>query len=55
LSIGGRAFAVKGNVLDQDEMESIRDIIIEKYGRLDILINAAGGNTPWCNHSLLIK
>jgi NAD(P)-dependent dehydrogenase (short-subunit alcohol dehydrogenase family) len=45
-SIGGRAFAVKGNVLDQDEMESIRDIIIEKYGRLDILINAAGGNMP---------
>lgn len=45
-SNGGKAFAVKGNVLNQGEMESIRDYIIEKYGRLDILINAAGGNMP---------
>jgi NAD(P)-dependent dehydrogenase (short-subunit alcohol dehydrogenase family) len=43
---GGKAFAVKGNVLNQEELEAIRDIIIEKYGRLDILINAAGGNMP---------
>lgn len=43
---GGKAFAVKGNVLNQEEMEAIRDNIIEKYGRLDILINAAGGNMP---------
>jgi len=27
-------------------MEAIRDIIIEKYCRLDILINAASGNMP---------
>ncbi|MBF4471507.1 SDR family oxidoreductase [Flavobacterium sp. HJJ] len=45
-SKGGKAFAVKGNVLNQEEMEAIRDFIIEKYGRLDILINAAGGNMP---------
>ena len=43
---GGKAFAVKGNVLNQEEMEAIRDSIAEKYGRLDILINAAGGNMP---------
>jgi len=43
---GGRAFAVKGNVLNQEELEAVRDGIIEKYGRLDILINAAGGNMP---------
>lgn len=43
---GGKAFAVKGNVLNQEEMEAIRDSIVEKYGRLDILINAAGGNMP---------
>lgn len=45
-SNGGKAFAVKGNVLNQEELEAIRDEIAEKYGRLDILINAAGGNMP---------
>jgi NAD(P)-dependent dehydrogenase (short-subunit alcohol dehydrogenase family) len=45
-SQGGKAFAIKGNVLNQKEMEDIRDFIQEKYGRLDILINAAGGNMP---------
>ncbi|GGF03721.1 SDR family oxidoreductase [Flavobacterium limi] len=45
-SKGGKAFAVKGNVLNQEEMEAVRDLISQKYGRLDILINAAGGNMP---------
>lgn len=44
--LGGKAFAVQGNVLNQKEMEDIKDLIVEKYGRLDILINAAGGNMP---------
>lgn len=44
--IGGQAFAVQGNVLDQENLEKIKDFILEKYGRLDILINAAGGNMP---------
>ncbi len=43
---GGEAFAVKANVLNKEELEQIRDFIVEKYGRLDILINAAGGNMP---------
>lgn len=43
---GIKAFAVKGNVLNQEELEEIRNFIVEKYGRLDILINAAGGNMP---------
>lgn len=43
---GGEAFAVKGNVLNQEELEETRDLIVQKYGRLDILINAAGGNMP---------
>lgn len=45
-SQGGEAFAVKGNVLNQEELEEIRDLIVKKHGRLDILINAAGGNMP---------
>lgn len=43
---GGEAFAVKANVLNKEELIEARDIIIEKYGKLDILINAAGGNMP---------
>lgn len=45
-SNGGKAFAVQANVLNKEELENARDIIVEKYGRLDILINAAGGNMP---------
>lgn len=43
---GGQAYAVQGNVLDKENLEKIRDFILSKYGRLDILINAAGGNMP---------
>lgn len=45
-SNGGKAFAVQANVLHKEELEKTRDSIVEKYGRLDILINAAGGNMP---------
>ena len=40
---------VKGwvcNVLDMDSLKTVRQEIIKKYGRIDILINAAGGNIP---------
>ncbi|QGK73624.1 SDR family oxidoreductase [Flavobacterium sp. SLB02] len=43
---GGKAFAVQANVLNKEELEKARDFIVEKYGGLDILINAAGGNMP---------
>lgn len=43
---GGEAFAVAANVLDKTSLEKVKDLIVEKYGRLDILINAAGGNIP---------
>jgi NAD(P)-dependent dehydrogenase (short-subunit alcohol dehydrogenase family) len=43
---GGEAFAVKANVLNKEELEAARDYVVEKYGKLDILINAAGGNMP---------
>lgn len=43
---GGQAFAVQANVLIKEDLEKVKDFIVEKYGRLDILINAAGGNMP---------
>lgn len=42
----GKAFAIQANVLNKEELEKAKDFIVENYGRLDILINAAGGNMP---------
>jgi NAD(P)-dependent dehydrogenase (short-subunit alcohol dehydrogenase family) len=34
------------NVLDMESLKSVRKEIMSKWGRIDILINAAGGNMP---------
>ena len=34
------------NVLDQDALESVRERILADTGRIDVLINGAGGNMP---------
>lgn len=34
------------NVLDINEIAKARDYVMEKWGRCDILVNAAGGNVP---------
>jgi NAD(P)-dependent dehydrogenase (short-subunit alcohol dehydrogenase family) len=41
---GGIAMAVKCNVLDKLQLEAARKKITAKFGRIDILINGAGGN-----------
>jgi NAD(P)-dependent dehydrogenase (short-subunit alcohol dehydrogenase family) len=35
-----------GNVLDMESMEAIAHDVVEKWGRIDILLNIAGGNIP---------
>jgi NAD(P)-dependent dehydrogenase (short-subunit alcohol dehydrogenase family) len=42
----GRALAVYGDVLKRDAMEQAREVISREFGKLDGLINAAGGNRP---------
>lgn len=44
--MGGDAIGFVSNVLDVAEMKATKDKIIDKWGHIDILINAAGGNLP---------
>ena len=43
---GGTAIAVGCNVREPESMNAARDIIAEKLGTCDILLNGAGGNNP---------
>lgn len=40
----GQAVAIKCNVLDKKTLESAREQINSEFGKIDILINGAGGN-----------
>ena len=44
VSTGGEAISVKCDVLDKTSLEEARRTVLGKFGRLDILINGAGGN-----------
>lgn len=41
---GGDAVAVKCNVLEKDSLEAAKEKINSTFGKIDILINGAGGN-----------
>ena len=43
---GGEAISLPADVLRKDELERARDAVLERWGRIDILVNAAGGNIP---------
>ncbi len=43
---GGAALALPADVLDRAQLEAARAIVVEQWGRLDVLVNAAGGNMP---------
>jgi NAD(P)-dependent dehydrogenase (short-subunit alcohol dehydrogenase family) len=43
---GNKAIAIKVNVLEKKSLESARDIVLREFGKIDVLINGAGGNNP---------
>lgn len=45
-SEGGTAIAVEANVLKRESLEIAKKEVNEKLGKVDILINGAGGNHP---------
>lgn len=44
--LGGDVVGLVSNVLDVDELEKTKNSLLEKWGKIDILVNAAGGNMP---------
>lgn len=40
----GEGMTVVADVLDQGQLEAARDTVLSQWGRVDILVNAAGGN-----------
>ena len=45
-SLGGTAMAVRTNVLDKESLSDAKEEINNAFGRVDILLNGAGGNNP---------
>ena len=43
---GGESMALVADVLDREQMLTACDQLIGRWGRVDILVNAAGGNVP---------
>jgi len=44
--MGGTAMALAADVLEKTQLEAAKDKLVETWGRIDILVNAAGGNMP---------
>lgn len=45
-ALGGEVIGLVGNVLDMENLERVARDVVAKWGRVDILLNVAGGNMP---------
>lgn len=43
---GGEAIGIAADILDIESFESLTQKVVEKWGKIDILLNIAGGNVP---------
>ncbi len=43
---GTEVIGVEANVLDKSSLQEAKKVVLEKFGKVDILINGAGGNSP---------
>lgn len=44
VAAGGDAVGLAADVLERAQLEAVRDTLVARWGRIDILVNAAGGN-----------
>lgn len=42
----GKALIVEGDALKKDDLEKLAQVVVAEFGRIDCLINGAGGNHP---------
>ena len=47
--VGGEALFLETDVMDADRLTQNREEILDRYGQLDVLLNAAGGNMAGAN------
>jgi NAD(P)-dependent dehydrogenase (short-subunit alcohol dehydrogenase family) len=45
-SLGESAIVLEADVLEPDELERARATVLDRFGHVDALVNAAGGNVP---------
>lgn len=45
-AIGENAYAVQANCLEKESLEAAKKAVLDRFGKVDILINGAGGNNP---------
>ncbi|MGC9974540.1 MAG: SDR family oxidoreductase [Gaiellaceae bacterium] len=43
---GGEVIGVEADVTERSQLESACETLLERWGRVDVLVNAAGGNIP---------
>ncbi len=46
VAAGNEAIPLPADVLDEESLQTARQTLLDKWGRVDILINSAGGNRP---------
>ncbi len=46
IQAGGDAMGVSADVLNEQQLKEAKKTVINKYGKIDILVNGAGGNMP---------
>ncbi|MDZ4810027.1 MAG: SDR family oxidoreductase [Bacteroidota bacterium] len=46
IDAGGQAIALIADVLNKEQLEECRKKVLDKFGKIDGLVNAAGGNVP---------
>lgn len=46
IAAGGEAIATPADVLDRSQLQQVRQQVLDRWGGIHVLVNAAGGNIP---------